>query len=404
MEFLIKALSAINPWGVRWLTRRDEERGIWRARQISPSQLRPEDLLVDRDYRKYFFRRPEDDRIKSALDVGRNVLVLGESLSGKTRSVYEALKQLPKIYWLYLFRKNLMSLDKYRYPGRPIDGYHRFFVIEDLQSFVKVPNFATVLSDAIEHKVQIVATCQSGIEREGVVKQMGDKGLSLEFLFDSTYGRGTTIRLGEIALEKAKQIAGDVGITQYHFNGMIGSIFEPLFKMQQRYVSCNANEKNVLITLKELYDCGLMRSGFRCSLIWIERALATNKRCITSVTLSGVVEQLAQLEFFAFDSRNQEVSAREAYLKYVVEYPTGIVAPATLQLFQDLVSANDTDPEALKLLGDRIFVAADKPEHFEKMAELGVSCCNRAVELSAGAPPRLLAGRQVDLGNALAVC
>ena len=63
---------------------------IWK----SSNKLKARELLGERPFEEYYYTRSIDNQIQRSLERRRNIIIVGPPLSGKTRSFYNALKQL----------------------------------------------------------------------------------------------------------------------------------------------------------------------------------------------------------------------------------------------------------------------------------------------------------------------
>ena len=137
------------------------------------SSLKPEDILEGRPFHEYYHPCKEDDKIAQFLIEKKNTLIIGRPLSGKTRSLYQALKKLKKPYDVLIPRCDDIKKEYFVIPMH-LNLWRRkrkLVILDDLQIFAEKENFDYLLNACLKKKITIVATCQSGLEYKNVEKK-----------------------------------------------------------------------------------------------------------------------------------------------------------------------------------------------------------------------------------------
>nr|CBH36972.1 hypothetical protein BSM_04490 [uncultured archaeon] len=189
--------------------------------------------------------RASDDAIKNSLKKHENVLVLGMPKSGKTRSIYQALKAVfPDFYVIKVPPKEVeqvcFSLLKRNYLLF-FDDLNKFSDVNfDFNSFLKKV-------EAKSKNLIVVSTCRSGDEYISV------KDKSMQFL-KSTFT--TVVDLDEYELNESEgeELAREAGVTwkPNQFLGTPGSVILDIEDMKNRYRNSGTYEKSILRACKLL--------------------------------------------------------------------------------------------------------------------------------------------------------
>ena len=212
---------------------------IWKGAE----DLTPEDILDTRGmnkygFRKYYYRRKYHRELVKRIKVGEDAIVLGMSLSGKTRTVYEALKSLGKGYTVILIDKfELLESPDLTVPEFPagLDANKRILVIDDINNFIGKPGFEILLRNFMADGVTVVATCRTGPDFSGY------EGTELSTNFKKP------IEITRLEKDDLKEIGKKVKVKPPDgFDWNIGSLFLPLAIMKARYTELNREEKRVL--------------------------------------------------------------------------------------------------------------------------------------------------------------
>lgn len=186
------------------------------------SSLKPEEVLGLRGeskygFHRYYYPRKEDELIREKIENGKNVLIIGNPLAGKSRAIYQALINLKNSYDVIIPRLVDIDLTDFRIPTHFSSGKKGILVLNDLDKFVELQNFMHLLQEFLKRDTIIIGSCRSGPEYEILCNRM-EKELSSIF--------GNPIEIPEISDEEGEGVAKRTGRElPYTFDGNIGSIF-----------------------------------------------------------------------------------------------------------------------------------------------------------------------------------
>ncbi|MCD6451897.1 MAG: tetratricopeptide repeat protein [Acidobacteria bacterium] len=312
------------------------------------SELKPEEILEQRGnkerygFNEYYHKRECDELIKDKIINNQNVLITGNPLAGKTRSIYQALLEL-KSHKVLIPEVGDIKPEDFLIP--PLRGKGVLF-LDDLNKFVGKQNFEYLISEFLKRKIPIIATCRSGPEYEQIWKKLEEK-LSLTF--------GDPIEIPKVSREEGEKIAKETGKDELpeSFDGTIGSIFLPLVVMSNRFKSLQPEERGILLSLKRLHLAGIYR----------ERDIYSTERvklvCQKKDGIEGKPYQWQ--EWFKNLEKNgfielmgdEECRVEEAYLERVVEEKIDPVE----NFFKEMTAIFVNDPEALVNVGVQAYIA-----------------------------------------------
>ncbi|MFC1968468.1 hypothetical protein ACFLVX_03660 [Chloroflexota bacterium] len=118
---------------------------IWKI----SSEIVPADLLISRPHKAYYYKRDEDILVVEKLSKMQNVLIKGPPLSGKSRAVYEALRNLNNPCPVIKPRCIDFDMGDFVFPGLK-SGISAIIIIDDFQRFVEQKNFERLFQFAQE--------------------------------------------------------------------------------------------------------------------------------------------------------------------------------------------------------------------------------------------------------------
>ena len=189
-------------------------------------------------------RRGSDKEIEKSLKNHENVLVIGMPKSGKTRSVYQAIKAVfPDFFVVKVPPK---EVEQVRFPFLK-RNYLVFF--DDLNKFISVKFDFDLFLKRVKEKSKnliVVSTCRSGDESESVK----DKSMKTWRTFTKV------VELDEYKLNESegRELAEEAGVKwkPEQFLRTPGSVILDIEDMKKRYRNSRAYEKSILRACKLL--------------------------------------------------------------------------------------------------------------------------------------------------------
>jgi tetratricopeptide (TPR) repeat protein len=321
------------------------QRGRKRLYQVlwkRSDRLRPADIFPERVgyYKDFYYRRSLDDKLDRYLVQGRNLLIVGSPLSGKTRAAFEALRRLKPVCDVVMPCVRDYDAKDFGADFPPRLGARRgILLIDDLQSIVKQRRFHWLFEAALRKGTQIVATCRSGDDFDTAACKLD---LDQEF--------AEKVEIADIDPEVAKQVARTVNQdwSKLHFDGTVGSLFMPLKEMMSRFRDCSEQEKTILRALREMYICGVYEGRQIFRLPWVKTVASARGLQGEQFHWDNWLDRLRAQEFLSPDK--SRIQVEEAYLDLVVR---PVQDESKLAVFRRMGQVLSSDPDALTLLADR---------------------------------------------------
>ena len=189
--------------------------------------------------RNFYWRRTPDNLLDDHLRNNRSVLVVGNSLAGKTRALLEALKKLDNTTVLAPKDILVIPAETDDEPLLPETGNGRFVaVFDDIDRILSkntketLENFLLLL---MEKKVIIAATCRRGNEfrlLESMISYRIRENLEPVFINRMTENQATNFKTFFAKKNKDKG-----ALDEKAFDGNVGSYFMELSVMYERYMN-----------------------------------------------------------------------------------------------------------------------------------------------------------------------
>ncbi len=268
--------------------------------------LTPQALMQARPFNQYYYYRQEDKDLEQSLRDKKNIVIVGPALSGKSRAVYEALHKTGSS--AAILRHKDIDQEAFKIPRNA-----EVLIIDDLHRFVDCRGFENVFRAAVGgEKPFIVATCRSGTDYDKVRSKMASVD------FDEVFP--SVLSLSRVSTEVGKGIANRAGKewNDVVFDGTIGSIFMRLSEMERRFSECNAAEKTILRSLRDLYICGMYEENQAFPINWLRIEIDEAGLRIADYELHGLLENLRDKELIAILGRDR-IQAEEVYLECIVK-------------------------------------------------------------------------------------
>lgn len=349
---------------------------IWK----SSKKLKAKDLLGERPVGDYYYTRNIDNQIFRTIERRRNLLIIAPPLSGKTRAVFNALKQLKDSVHVLVPRSVPMAA--FLFPKDFIFWKPKMIFIDDLQYYIeRQDSFHLLFREAKERGIPIAATCHSGREFKKVKNKMVEQNLDIDIIFGDDI-----IELEKITAEEGKMISGKMGMKwdTVKFNGTIGSIFMRLSEMERRFDNCDTIEKTILRTLRYLYKSGIYEENSIFRVEWIKKAASLFELEGRDFEWTGWLKNLEDKEFTKIARRNK-VWAEDAYLEFVVK--PEIETPQT-EIFESMEAIFADNTEVLQMLGERAYDIGIIDPQIADYMQIVISAFEKVLEQSAASGNR----------------
>jgi len=321
--------------------------GLFNLTWKNSTSIRKNEILGSRPFNEYYYTRQEDEKVRNCLKEGKSVLIIGPPLSGKTRMVYEALKQSKK-YDIITPRPTDINIESFILPKQLKFWKLRLMFIDDLYLFAEKKNFEYLFEICRKNKINLIATCRSEIEYKKTKIRMSDKNLDLETeLFDEI------TKINEIQEEQGKKIANKVDRdwSEIKFNKTIGSIFMPLTEMHKRFEKCTSKEKSILKAIKKLYICGVYEEGQIFQLEQIRRVSEKEGIKKENFEFEELIKKLCEKEFIKRkENEVDQILVEEVYLEDIVE-----LNDSELSIVKQIESIFAETQETLIKIGSRAY-------------------------------------------------
>ncbi len=337
---------------------RDKERrgGIFRIVWKSVKRMKPSDIMRDRgtkngNFDPFYLEIPESERLIKLLSAGKNVLVLGDPLAGKTRLVFEALTKLKRTD-LIIPHTAEIDVNHFKIPRNPHFGVKKFVFFGDLQRFIELKGFKYMFDEfAAREDIPLIATCRKGIEFSRVEKMLG---ASLR-VFDET------ITLEKLSIEDSKAVAEKIGKQlPSNFDGNIGTLIFGLSEIKNRFSNdLPVGAQKVLRCIKSLYFAGIYNEEGLYERRYIEFLL---KKSFNMEITTGEWQEITLVlveNSFATRSTYKNIFVDSAYLTDdVISIPPLEKEDAYLDFAHEISEYFADDPVALTKIYRKLFSVA----------------------------------------------
>ena len=218
---------------------------IFRCAKMS-KDISPKDVLGLRikQYHPFYYLRDFDIRMHDDVLHGNSFVIIGDPLSGKTRSVYELIKKLDD-YMILIVGNHVASIENLHIPSsnKVIAFFDDIYHISDDNRALEKLFFELLAMNVI-----IIATCFSGEEyKTGFENRLSEK----------VREHFKTFEIPKLTEEDIRDIGDEIWVQDTeNFDGNIGSLFLELSKMKDRFRrlmnSENAIDRTCLLILKSL--------------------------------------------------------------------------------------------------------------------------------------------------------
>jgi len=370
-------------------------RVVWKK---SP-KLKPEDIFGNDIYRfkgniPYHYRNI-DNVIKEKISHEQNILIVGKPLAGKTRAIFQNLKELKRYV---LVPGGGAKLDEIIIPKLSCSKRKKVIVLDNLQNFLerdRPEKRETALGEFMfklkKRNIQIIASCRSGFELD-----LLDHKIDTNTIIKS---EENIINIPELEKDKARNIIkkewNQSSLTEL-FDGTIGSLILPLKEMQDRFNNAIEPEKNILVALKMLYITGIYDEKGLFLTNRVKLLCSTENLNVPEENFQTYLDNLERKEFIKVESY-EKINAKDVYLEKIVitKYKSD------LDIFHDIIKIFQKDPEVLFIGGQRTYQIGLVNKKSATYLEISVNAYKKALKITAlENSPLGYADIQNNLGNA----
>lgn len=341
---------------------------IWK----NVSKLTPKDFLGERPYGDTYFERNVDTFLCDSVKSKSNVLIVGPPLSGKTRAVYNSLKEHRKNSDILATRS--IGMSSFEFPYDYKFWREKIIFIDDLQKYIeKQDKYPLLFKTASEKKIPVIATCHSGREYITAKNKLIEHNIDIEMIFgDNIY------EINKVSIDEAKVFADKLGVKwdNIKFNGTIGSIFMKLSEMERRYDQCDTIEKTILRILRTLYLCGVYEDDCIFKIEWLKKLASKYELPGKDFEWIGWLKNLEGKEFIQLSKRDK-VWAEDAYLEYIIKPEAEIT---DRELFEDVIGIFQNDIDVLQMAGERAFDTGSTSVNVSSYMRLAISAFEKVLK------------------------
>lgn len=323
--------------------RRRRIRALYEVIWKSSRNLKPKEILGIRaefrhGYHKYYFEVEENRKLEKCIEDGKNVILIGNPLAGKSRTVFHTIKNFDKCLNVLIPKITDVNSVDFIVPHSKTFWRKKIVVLDDLNKYASKQNFSYLLDEFRRidpEKLILIATCRT----EPEFNVLNDEILEMfdaKIIFDRFPEKDAALVARRA--HKPKPI---------NFDGNIGSIFVDLTAMKDRFKSVGIVEKTLLQAIKRMYWAGIYEG----------------KEIFTSKKIKTVLEKLSEKKFRKIEFEtvlnsisdqgfvtllNGNLKIEETYLDKVIE--------DKFSLPENLIELLDTfsdDPDSLHKIGNR---------------------------------------------------
>ena len=315
--------------------------------------LKPEDILgfyakTEHGFNDYYFSRQSDETIKKRIAAKKNVFITGKLLSGKSRSIYQALFTIEGKYDVII--PKLVDMKSVRVPWHFCFWRKKIVVLDDIDEFVKKQNFIYLFHKLAKKKTIIIASCRSGSVYDRLCEKLErEPSVFGEYIEISDITRGNCEKVASLTSREMPPA----------FDGSIGAIFLRLYEMTGVYRSCSEPERNILMSLRCLYMAGIYEERELFSIDRVKQLCC--KKFEANCSTYDWEEYLTSLKNKGFSQTiKNDIWVVKSYLEYVIGDGIGTedimkYDLALIDNFQELTEVFAGDFKALFNLGSQAY-------------------------------------------------
>ncbi|MBN1883795.1 MAG: tetratricopeptide repeat protein [Deltaproteobacteria bacterium] len=353
-------------------------RFIWkRSRSIEPQDVMILRGYKNQGYNEFYFERPHDEEIRRRLADGQHTIIMGQPLSGKTRSFYHALKKNEKDYYVTMPDETKITNASYAVPRfysfLPCIRRRRILFLDDVQQYTREKKLKSLLYGFQKAGVVIVATCRKGEEER-------------EFLEDEVkYLFGEPIIIPNIeSSERARlsnELEKEIGLyIPKEFDGNIGTVFLDLEVIEKRYKEMGDKKRNMLLALQRLRSLGVHRGLYVFDVSWVLSVYCSiydegnyKEQQIYTEKFDDLLTELDENGFIR--RKKNSIRIEEAYLERIVTE-----VKIAVKDFKDSIHIFQDDPEALINLAKKAIELGERSLEKEAFMTVAIEALELALK------------------------
>jgi tetratricopeptide (TPR) repeat protein len=347
---------------------------------------------------KKYYERDVDKKLKEKLAKGnKNILIYAPPLAGKTRLLFEQLKNQKEAIVLMLKHIDLDLAEKILPPLPENAPAKKIIILDDLQLLLEKKDFGLYLTRLLEElfnsdDIRILATCRSGeAYKKTKNRLLKEHNLNIGDAFPER------IEIEDLSEEEGRKLAENYNIDwqKVEFDRTVGSIFLEIGEKKRRYnEECSNEEKAMLKAAKWAYLAGLAVEKTTFPTAWIQRIfLGLFYPNSEPGDQEEYLEKLKELELLQRET--EELIVDEVFFEKIIEPQKKIL---TVTDFENLRKIFQENPEALLLLGEQLIDIGKNSLEKRSFLRKAVKVLNNIKK--PGMNERLFARKTGNLGNA----
>jgi hypothetical protein len=181
-------------------------------------------------YRESYEPREYDNSLFNCIDENKSVLLIGNSLAGKTRMVIELIKKyknLKKKIFLYVPLEKDYKKGFFR--GIGDESVTEIAILDDIDKYYNFTSGNNLIEELMQNNVIIIGTCKTGPEYKNYKLKSSSE---IKDIINVIH-----IKKKKLSAEVLNELTNKlrVNIEETEYDGNIGSLLLPITKMRERY-------------------------------------------------------------------------------------------------------------------------------------------------------------------------
>lgn len=329
-----------------------------------------------------------DEKLAKCISNKENILIIGPPLSGKTRTVYQVLKENFRDYYIFIPRRGINGKSSSLLTPRVPKGSIGILFIDDMDKYIQSKKICQLIERALFlDDIIIVATCS----REGYYEIISPKNPISGYL--AGFSR---IELSLVKPDVAKKLSEKTPYLKVPkgFENKeipIGFLFLDLTDIRRRYRRLRRELVLILKSIKRLYLANLFSNGKYSKedilpIYCKELQLMGNKKVKRSEIeekFPSLLHQLAEEMKPLVELEDNAVRVDDAVPEYIIEEPSNAQKISNLEFLIDLF-AEERNVEKLRHIGNKAIIMSIESSNAsirEKLIALAIKAYNTGLEL-----------------------